>query len=97
MRLCVDCRRDTGHTEVVRAWLGRKHRWCNRCNRLTESNWVHFAEGGAAFCASAGPSTAELDGVSCTDCLWQLIRERVALPVPDWRPCEAIAEDHYAA
>lgn len=93
----MECERETGHTEVVRAWLGRKHRWCNRCNRLTELRWVHFHAGEASHCAAPGPATDQLDAVSCTDCLKRLLRERAAAPVPDWRPCEAIPEDHYAA
>jgi hypothetical protein len=41
------------------------------------------------------PRTTHVPDVSCGDCLAALVAHAV-LPVPDWRPVAAIAEDHYA-
>ncbi len=42
-------------------------------------------------------NSGDLKDINCADCLLMLLDQgKLEVPIPDWRPEQSIAEDHYA-
>jgi hypothetical protein len=98
---CAGCRCATAHhVHLLLADAGQRTVVaCATCgDRRAGPPILHSAYRGMdGICEThrAGSATSTPESVTCGTCVCAL-SERVLVPIPDWRPPEHIAEDHYA-